>query len=276
MKIARVFPRKTEGSPIDDLVFFGNPPKIILPELEEIHVSCSFTYDKDYAEYLADQWSTLGVPVKVGGPAYGDCTDENFVPGRYVKKGITFTSVGCPNRCWFCSVWKRSNGIKELPIKDGYIIQDDNIIATSQAHFLKVMEMLKRQKKRAEFKGGLEAKTIKEWHVEQMQALKLESMFFAYDTPDDYDPLIEAGKLLKRYEITLNTRIPRAYVLIGYPKDTMDEAYSRLYKTLQAGFVPFAMLYKNEKGETSKEWGKLQREWTRMSIICSNYPEFFD
>lgn len=274
MKIARVFSRKTNMTPIDDLVFFKEPPMLTLPEIDEVHVSCTFTYDKDKAEYLADQWSRVGVPVKLGGPAYGDYTKE-FISGRYLKHGVTITSVGCPNKCWYCSVWKRAGNVKELAIKDGYIIQDDNLLATSESHFLKVIEMLRKQKEKIQFCGGLEAKIIKEWHVEQIKTLKLESMFFAYDTPDDYDPLIEAGELLKRYDIGLRKRIPRAYVLIGYPKDTMDMAQHRLYKTLQAGFIPFAMLYKNEKGEENKEWKKIQRQWDRMGIICSNYPEFF-
>ena len=61
--IARVFPRKTTMTPDDDMVFFGPPPLLILPEIDEVHISVAFTYDKEKAEYLADAWEVVGVPV---------------------------------------------------------------------------------------------------------------------------------------------------------------------------------------------------------------------
>lgn len=72
MKIARVFPRKTTATPTDDFCFFDVPPTLLNLVIDEVHVSVAFTYDKSKAEWLADQWNVLGVPVKVGGPAYND------------------------------------------------------------------------------------------------------------------------------------------------------------------------------------------------------------
>ena len=76
------------------MVFFGAPPLLILPEIDEVHISVAFTYDKEKAEYLADAWEVVGVPVKIGGPAYDDPADGPFIPGMYVKKGAVFTSRG--------------------------------------------------------------------------------------------------------------------------------------------------------------------------------------
>lgn len=53
MKIARVFPRRTTATPDDELVFFGPPPLLILPEIDEVHISVAFTYDRPKAEELA-------------------------------------------------------------------------------------------------------------------------------------------------------------------------------------------------------------------------------
>ena len=53
MKIARVFPRKTAATPDDPLAFFGPPPMLALPEIDEVHVSVTFTYDRPKAEALA-------------------------------------------------------------------------------------------------------------------------------------------------------------------------------------------------------------------------------
>lgn len=63
MKIARVFPRKTKATPDDSLAFFGDPPLLSLPDIDEVHVSVTFTEDRKKAEALAYQWEMIGVPV---------------------------------------------------------------------------------------------------------------------------------------------------------------------------------------------------------------------
>lgn len=273
--LARVFPRKTEMSPTDKYAFFDTPPmNYDLSDITEVHVSCTFTYDTKMAEFLAYQWEMLGVPVKIGGPAYGDITTD-FQPGMYLKDGVTITSTGCPNHCWFCNVPKRVGKLRELEIKDGWILQDDNFIACSETHKKAVIEMLKCQKQRPEFRGGLEAKIIKRSDIELIRSVNPKTMYFAYDTPDDYEPLIEAGKMLKEVGITIRTRIPYAYVLIGYPKDTMEAAEKRCIDTLKAGFIPFGMLYKDEKGNENKVWKKFSRLWTRTAIVYERNKEFF-
>ena len=55
MKIARVFPRKTNASPEDEYAFF-DAPGMFLPEIDEVHISVAFTYDLPRAELLAKQW----------------------------------------------------------------------------------------------------------------------------------------------------------------------------------------------------------------------------
>ena len=60
-RIIRVFPRKTSYTPDDEMAFIGMPP-IIIPEHDEIHVSCSFTWDKAYCD--------SGVPLKILYKAY--------------------------------------------------------------------------------------------------------------------------------------------------------------------------------------------------------------
>ena len=159
--------------------------------------------------------------------------------------------------------------------KDGHIIQDDNLLACSEQHIRKVFNMLKRQKEKARFSGGLEAKLLKEWHVELFSDLKPQSMYFAYDTADDYEPLVEAGKLLKKAGITLKTRIPQAFVLMGYKGDTIEKAEKRCIQCLEAGFIPFAMLYKNDKGEEDPSWKQFQRVWARQAIIYTKYKQYF-
>lgn len=274
-KIIRVFPRRTEATPMDDLVYFNDekakiiadPPLLFMPEADEVHISVTFTYDIPEAERLYKEWERSGLPVKMGGPAFGK-PDGEFEPGLYMKEGYTITSRGCPNNCWFCGVGRRYGGkVITLPIKDGWIIQDDNLLACTEEHIKKVFEMLARQPHRPIFKGGIEAKILKSWHVELLGKANIDRLYCAYDTPDDYDPLIEAGKMLTEAEITVQNRKACCYVLIGYPKDTMEAAEKRLTDTIKAGFFPFAMLYKDEQGRENKEWRKFQREWARAVIV---------
>lgn len=273
MKIARVFPRITKATPDDELAFFGYPKPGL--EVDEVHVSVTFTYDKPQGEYLAGLWSKAGYDVKIGGPAYEDKTDF-FIPGMYLKKGYVITSVGCNNNCWFCRVPKTQGPLREMPlVMDGWNVLDDNLLSCSEAHIKYVFSMLKRQPERPKFTGGLEAKLLKPWHVELLKEVKVYEMFFAYDTPDDYEHLVNAGKLLAEYGFKIKSKKQYCYVLIGYPNDTFDRAEKRLIDTLKAGFIPFAMLYKDESGFEDPEWAKFQRLWIRPAIIYSRNKEFF-
>jgi len=261
----RVFPRKTNATPTDQLAYYTGPP---LWQLEErnVMISCTFTYDKPKAEALADQWSSAGYNVNLGGPAYDDHGDE-FVPGRYIKDGFTITSRGCNNKCWFCHVPRREGKIRELEIKNGFNVLDSNLLQCSEDHIRSVFAMLKKQKEKARFTGGLEAAKLQDWHVDLMVDLKPYLFFLAYDTEDDYEPLRQASTMLT--EAGFNDRQAMCYCLVGYPKDTMEKAEKRLRNTFELGLMPMAMLYRDENGQVDQEWRKFQRIWIRPWIIKS-------
>ena len=266
MRIARVFPRRTNATPDDALVFTTPPPKIT-PDVDEVHISVAFTYDMEKAERLAGDWAKTGLPVKMGGPAF-NAPGADFVPGLYVRKGYVITSRGCPNACWFCAVQKREGGLRELPVADGYNILDDNLLACSDSHIREVFTMLKRQPEKPAFTGGLEARLLKPYHVELLREVKTRRMYFAYDTADDYEPLIYAGRLLREGGITKASHTAKCYVLIGYHDDTFGKAEKRLREAWAAGFFPFAMLYRENNGEVNPEWNRFQRLWARPQIVA--------
>jgi hypothetical protein len=275
MRIARVFPRRTKATPDDLLAFTGPPPLIDLPEINEVHISVTWTYDKPLAEELAYQWEMVGVPVIVGGPAYDDPGGE-FIPGLYLKQGYTITSRGCNNHCWFCMASRREGPLRELDIRDGWDILDNNLLQCSEEHIRAVFEMLKQQPNRPKFTGGLEAKELKPWHCELLREARPERMYFAYDTPDDYEPLVEAGRMLMDSGFTPQSHVMACYNLIGYRGDTFDKAQDRLEKTIEAGFMPYAMLYRDEKGQVEMEWAKFQREWLRPAIVSKKFGEVWN
>jgi hypothetical protein len=137
---------------------------------------------------LAEAWALYYPVVKIGGPAI-DGEGSEFIPGMYIKPGITFTSRGCPNHCPFCMV----NGpLRLLEVKPGHIVQDNNILATGREHMAQVFDMLKQESKAAVFSGGLQSSLVDDWVVEQFSQLRIDQLFFAADTPASLEPLKQA------------------------------------------------------------------------------------
>ena len=267
VEVIRVFPRKTKWTPVDELAFVGEPP---LPgmrpadRLEPVHVSVTFTWDIPVAEQLRNSWARYYDNVRCGGPAYGDrgCC---FVPGRYIKKGVTITSRGCPRKCPWCVVPSREGPIRELPIEPGWIVQDNNLLACSPAHIMRVFAMLRQQNKAVSFNGGLDAARLNRWHVSNLSALKLKALWFACDTPAALDALRQASELLKG--ISIEKR--RCYVLMGYSQDTPEDADKRANAVYEMGFLPFAQLYRGPQPnpvEWSAEWRAMARKWSRPAV----------
>lgn len=268
-RVIRVFPRRTNATPTDDLAVCRLPS--FFDEADEVHVSVTFTYDMPKAEMLATEWKHVA-PVRIGGPACDDFGGE-FTPGMYLRDGYTITSRGCPNDCWFCHVHKREGGIRELEIKDGWNVLDSNFIACSESHIRAVFNMLARQSKRAEFTGGIEARLMKPWIASEMVRIKTKQLFCAYDCESDYEPLVEAGRMLLEAGFTRQSHALRCYVLCGHKGDTFEKAEKRMWKTVDAGFFPMAMLYRDGTGAREKAWISFQKQWADKIIVAKKIKE---
>jgi len=266
MRLIRVFPRRTKATPTDDLAYIGEPD--LFSEADEVHISVTFTWDIPAAERLASSWSRVA-PVRMAGPAFGT-RGEEFVSGRYLAPGYTITSRGCPKRCWFCSVWKRDGGTRELPIVDGWNVLDDNLLACSESHVRAVFAMLARQGRRALFTGGLDYTLLQDWHIDGLARLHPRPVvYFAYDPGDDFDGLRAAAGRMREAGWTREGHRLLCYVLIGYPRDAFDAAETRLRDVLAAGCTPMAMLWRHGDGQYHPEWRRFQRRWARPAIVHS-------
>lgn len=281
-KILRVFPHRTSYTPDekDPYVFIADglcqvPALSLFPAFDEIHISCVFTWDREFCQKL--QWQFRGFtkkPVRLGGPAYKSYT-PNFTPGLYVKEGITFTSRGCNNNCPWCMVRRIEGKLVELPIIPGNIIQDNNFLQTSRQHKEKVFKMLEN-KRRICFKGGLEASLIDDHFVECASAIKtrIKELWLACDTPDALPTFIKATKKLQK--AGFNREKIKAYVLID---GDMEENEKRLRAVYNAGAMPFAQLfqqYGNQKTIYDKEIEKFARMWKRPPAIKAHMEQGTD
>ena len=283
MKIIRVFPCHTSHTPIDDLSFSpkwqGAYPGLWRPEADEVHVSVTFTWDKAEGERLAEAWAQYYPIVRIGGPAY-DMSPAGFVPGRYIKPGVTFTSYGCNRRCSWCLVPSREGCLVEVEdFPEGHIIQDNNFLQCSREHMQHVFDMLHEQKEQAEFTGGLDARLVDDWVADRLAELrrahKLKHMFLAADTKGSLSALGRAIETLVRRAALMDTKYHinnlRVYTLIAFNGEAMDEAEKRLRAVWELGGMPHAQLYQpaDEFIEYGQKWKKFSRAWQREAIIKS-------
>ncbi|MBU2537258.1 MAG: hypothetical protein KKH22_02385 [Proteobacteria bacterium] len=230
-----------------------------------MRISVVFTWDLPLAKRLKTAWGAHYQDVQIGGPAVGD-PGGVFVPGRFIKDGVTITSRGCVRSCPWCFVPKREGKIRELEIHPGWIVQDNNLLACSRKHIEQVFEMLRQQKKGAVFSGGLDTRLLKEWHRELIDTIKLHELWFACDTENMIDQLTRTAKIMDG----IPNKKRRCYTMIGFDGETLCQAESRLEKVFELGFFPFCQLYQGEeRKEYSKPWRDLQRKWARPAIYNS-------
>lgn len=263
----RVFPRKTKWTPNDELAFIGDP-SLFRPPDQPVQISVTFTWDILEAKRLFKSWSDYYSDVQIGGPAFGDPGGE-FVPGRFIKEGVTITSRGCPWRCPWCFVPDREGEIRELPIKPGWIIQDNNLLACSKSHVQAVFEMLAEQPKAIKFSGGLDARLLSDWHIRQLEKLRIDELWFACDHPTAFKALERVADLTSNFPINKK----RCFVLIGFNGENIVNAESRCERVYEMGFLPFAQLYQSErKCSWPVDWKRLQRKWCRPAAYRSSTP----
>lgn len=264
MTIIRVFPRETSLTPCDPMAFVGDP-QLWRPEADEIHVSVTFTWDMEEGRRLAEAWGNHYPVVKLGGPAF-DSPTNGYVPGRYVKRGVTFTTRGCNNRCPWCLVPGREGRLVEIEdFAPGWVVQDNNLLQASKRHIERVFAMLKTQPRAASFPGGLDARLVDDWLVERLRGLRIGQLFLAADTEGALRPLEQALEKLS----FLPRRKLRVYVLIAYGGETIDEATERLRAVWRLGGLPFAQLYQPPDCyiDYPPRWKRLARTWSRPAAI---------
>lgn len=259
--ILRVFPRRTKATPTDHMAFVGEPG-LFLPPADEVHVSCTFTWDRKEARRLQRAWANHYACVRIGGPAFDDPGGE-FVPGRYLAPGYTITSRGCPNHCEKCLVPDREGRIRTLPVRDGWDLLDNNLLACPRDHIEAVLDMLARQPRPARFTGGLEAARLGPWFAARLAGLRFENLYLAYDRPSEWRAVEQAVGIIRSTckwpDGTCRKKLG-CYVLVGFDGDTIAAAERRVQQVAALSVAPFPMYFQppsDTRRPTPPEWRDL-------------------
>lgn len=195
------------------------------------------------------------LPAKVGGPAtllipdYFQDMPNVIVGGSYpgmlqrMNPLATRTTVGCPRRCDFCGIGKgfiESGGLQELKDwPDLPIICDNNLLASSESHFIRVIDRLV-QWGWADFNQGLDARLLTEFHAKQLARVKkpmvrlaLDSMKYKNSWERGYETLRRAG--IAKANI-------RSYCIVAF-EDGPQEAWDRCEFVNSFKIKPLPMWY---------------------------------
>jgi len=268
--LARVFVRDNVFCPHDEDAYFDEPG-LTTPFYDEVHVSCTFTWDRARSLYLQEKWRSRSNKVLVGGPAYNSPTPD-FIPGKYVDRSVTFTTRGCVRHCPKCFVPRREGLLRELdPIHAASIVQDNNLFACSDRHWDKVMAML-RTRTRICFKGGFDARLATAKRISDLAAIQhhVAELFTACDEPEHLPATVAFIQALKaagypRWKI-------RCYMIIG---TNMTEEEQRLREIYRAGSLPFAQLYRgpDDAEVYPSVWKDFQKTWCRPPATKAHCKE---
>jgi len=273
----RVFPRKTEYTPVDELSFVGSPPGRLPTKKAFVSISVAFTWDRDRGVELAHEWSKHYNYVSLGGPAFGSYAGL-FVPGRFIREQYYLSSRGCNKRCPWCHIWKNEGLIRELqPFHpQSYCLEDCNLLACSQSHieqvFLRIAESAKIQGTVPQM-SAFDARLFTEHHLQLCEDIGLKHVTFACDFPG-------AEIHLQRIFPMLQDK-PQEWreccVLLGY-HGGLESGLEQIQKVIDSGFFPAVMLYQDDSDtfrHYSTEWMDIQVKYPRHpgDVVSRQEPD---
>jgi len=245
-----------------------------------LHVSIPFTWNLPTVKNKLKQTSFFFDRVVVGGPAValmpdyfkdmGDVSVGYHQPGiiQRINPMATKTTTGCVRKCGFCCVPKIEGKLKELDDwPDKPILIDNNLLASSQKHFDKVIDRLIKWEW-ADFNQGLDSRLLTNYHAERLKQIKKPMIRLALDDISYQDQWsIAFEKLIKAGIAKTNIR---SYALLGFETGP-DEGWKRCewiethgIKVLPQWFHGLDALVKNEVTDHQKELGWTETERKRI------------
>ncbi len=255
----RVFLRKTDYTPRDKFAIIGKPTEKILDTFsKEIPVAISVVYTWDVQEGLElfKEWKKYFKNVKIGGCGFKQ-PSKGFISGEFIRKGVVYTSRGCNRHCAYC--YNRYEGkLREYStIEKGWSVWDANLLQCSDAHIIKVFNMLRKETHPIIFSGGFDMRLFNEKHLELLNSVNTDRIYFATDVNES----IEAAKRVYKLLANKPKSWRNSFTLCGFNGETIQQAKDKIKKIKDIGFVPKVMLFQTDQWvHYSDEWLQLKEE----------------
>lgn len=232
---------------------------------DKAYLSIIFTWDLPKLVQDVLLLKSGGVEIEIGGPAatampgyieektgikpfIGIDERFEFTPGENYQ--AVFTSRGCPRACAFCIVSKlEGRKIIEydnfsVPVGKNPYVCDNNILLTSWDHQKMVVEKVKNVRN-LDFNSGFDDRIFigdpdKYWNL--YSQTKLEAWRFAYDSPEQREPIKACADYL--HDKGVNYRNIIVFCLIGFPGQTFQECQEKLQYLVDIGVSPYPQRYR--------------------------------
>lgn len=195
---------------------------------------------------------------------------------------IAMTTRGCPRGCPFCHVAAKEgrcsrkvadvstfwNGQKKIEI------MDPNISACPDKRLL--FSDYAATGARLKFNQGLDIRLTNDDDIEALNRMRLESLHFAWDNPND--DLYGRFKNFSDKFTGSKRNLTEVYCLTGFepgltPKEHLERALARIYPLRELGYNPYVMVY--NKPNAPRELRLLQR-WCNNKFIFRSVERFED
>jgi hypothetical protein len=252
---------------LGDTVTIARGGALFVPDVwdaDKAYFSCIFTWS--LPDMVRDVNLIKGrLPVEIGGPAATAMPDYiiketglmpatgldprfEHVPGNDYE--AIFTSRGCPRGCEFCIVsaveGKRMIEYDDFPVPVGVNpwCLDNNILATSWEHQLRVVEKLKHVRN-LDLNSGFDDRYFvrdPQKYFDLYSQLHLERWRFAYDKPEQKEPLTECVKFLHTKGVRYSEI--SVFCLVGWPGTTFEEGREKLQYLVDIETSPYPMRFR--------------------------------
>lgn len=218
-----------------------------------------------------DQSKNIALPDEVEHcfPDYSIYPQYNFA--------VSMTSRGCPNNCAFCHVTAKEGpcSVKVANVSDFWNGQKDIVSLDPNITACKDKRELFRQyretKAHINFSQGLDIRLLDDEDIEDLNAIRLKNVHFAWDNPK-----ADLREKFRNYAAKAKHRphghYGTVYALTNF-NSTHEEDLYRVYTLRALGFDPDVRIY--NKPSAPRETRLLQR-WVNNKIIFYSCKRFED
>ena len=278
MQISAYYKAQGDEVVFDQAWFAGDAP-------DRVYISCIFDWNAPKARGIGTMFPDAVVSIGGSGVNYDRLPEamQKIRPDYYLypsEYALGFTSRGCIRDCEFCIVrtkegpWKAWQHVREFadPRFDTVVMLDNNILANKR-WFFEQTDWLLANKKKVDFKQGLDVRLLDDEIAERLKALKwAANIRFAFDSINDEPAVMHGIALLKAAGIDIKHNVS-FFVLAGYPEATVsaeEDAIYRCNRLRGAGTNAYVMRYaRSPKLNALARWANDRRPYWKTPF--ANY-----